>query len=57
MPEPSTPGQVAYHAYLLVMVSSRELPLWHALSPQEWFAWEAAAEAVLAQHEEDSPHA
>lgn len=48
MPDtPSTPGHEAYNAWLLVMVTSRDLPLWHDLSPQEWFAWDAAAQAVL----------
>ena len=48
MPEPTTPGQVAYAACLATLAPQAPWRLaWHELSDEYHRAWEAAAEAVL----------
>jgi hypothetical protein len=52
VPEQS-PGAIAYGAYWPALGSPPPVP-WTGLSPVVQAAWEAAAQAVLAMHEEDA---
>lgn len=53
MPEQPTPGQLAYAAYCLFWcnqgLGERALRAWDTLTPEMHAAWEAAAQAVLAE--------
>lgn len=56
---PSTPGEIAYAAYCGVMLPSDwrvVLHQWTTISALHKEAWEAAAQAVLVQHDTQVPH-
>ena len=61
MPDTHTsPGQICYAAYVLARhrMSADDAAHTYARSvPEERAAWEAAAQAVQAMREEDTPHA
>ena len=57
MTDTPTPGQVTYAAYVTALrptaVAEHAAQWWTRLRPEEHAAWEAAAQAVLAQQEEN----
>jgi hypothetical protein len=49
MPDALTPGQVAYAAWWMTFSDSQSAPSYQEQTPRTQRAWEAAAQAVLAQ--------
>jgi len=49
MSDTPTPGQIAYEAYCATLDHTWTKPAWRHLAPEIHRAWDAAAQAVLAQ--------